>query len=147
MGMKVKDAGGTLRTISSMEVKDGSVMRSIVSMKVLDGATLRTVATFTSPLSATPSTLTQATTSTTSSFMISDPVTCTPSGGLAPYTYAWTIISGTAGVGSPSSASSTFSKTVSGFGTPEYATAQCVVTDSLGDTATVTVSLVFEFIF
>lgn len=146
MAFKIKDASGTLQTISGAKFKDGSVERSIVRMKVLDGATLRTVATFTSPLSATPSSAIVYTYSDTSSFMISDPVTCSPSGGLSPYTYAWTITSGTAGVGSPSSASSTFSKTVSGPGSTEYATAQCVVTDSAGSTATVTVNLVFEFV-
>lgn len=145
MTLKVKDAGGTLRTITSMKVRDGTITRDVKTMKVLDGGTLRTVATFGPSMTASaPSGV--ATVSYTNASMTSATVTCTPSGGVSPYTYAWTITSGSATINSPSTASTTFSKTVGGFDAPEYATARCTVTDSAGNTATADVGLSFVLI-
>lgn len=152
MTWKVLDAGATLRTITSMKVLDGATLRTVVRAKVMDsdGVTLRTVATFVTALTASPSpsSVTGIGYSPTSPVNVtSDPASCVPSGGLPPYTYAWTIISGSATINSPTLATTTFSKSISSFSTPEYATARCTVTDSDGNTATVDVSITFVLIF
>ena len=62
-------------------------------------------------------------------------VTVTPSGGVSPYTYAWTLLSGdTLTVNSPSAATTTFSKTGMISGDSFDATYRCTVTDSTGGT-------------
>lgn len=72
------------------------------------------------------------------SSLTSGSITVTPSGGLAPYTYAWSIL----GADAPSSLTApTFATTAINCIVPSeevaYATTiQCVVTDSLGVTAT-----------
>lgn len=144
MAMTLKDASGVLQTITAVQVKDGSSMRSIVRMKVMDGATLRTVATFVQPLTASAP-AGEFTRSFDSETMTSDPVTCTPSGGLAPYTYLWTVVSGTVSITTPTAASTTFSKTVTTPSVQEFATVRCTVTDSAGSTATDDVALTFIY--
>lgn len=71
--------------------------------------------------------------------------TVTPTGGLAPYTYAWTwSVGGTSiTIGSPSSATTTFNNGSMTSGSTLTGTAKCTVTDALGQTciATVAVSL------
>ena len=67
-------------------------------------------------------------------------VTATPSGGAAPYTYSWSLVSGTSfTVNSASSATTSFSKTAAGSsgGTTYSATYRCTITDFYGYTATV----------
>jgi hypothetical protein len=62
-------------------------------------------------------------------------VTVTPSGGVSPYTYAWTLLSGsTLTVNSPTAATTTFSKTGMISGDSFDATYRCTVTDSTGGT-------------
>jgi Putative phage tail protein/SprB repeat len=62
-------------------------------------------------------------------------VTVTPSGGVSPYTYAWTLLSGSAlTVNSPTAATTTFSKTGMISGDSFDATYRCTVTDSTGGT-------------
>jgi hypothetical protein len=70
----------------------------------------------------------------------SNSVTVTPSGGTAPYTYAWTRLSGDSAVAanSPTTATTTFSANVPKWDSRE-ATMQCTVTDSLSATTTVNV--------
>jgi hypothetical protein len=67
-----------------------------------------------------------------------------PSGGLAPYTYAWTFSVGGASIviTSPTAASTTFSASgLSSAGETRSGTAVCTVTDSLGQTGTCSVSV------
>ena len=62
-------------------------------------------------------------------------VTVTPSGGVSPYTYAWTLLTGaTLTVNSPTAATTTFSKTGMISGDSFDATYRCTVTDSTGGT-------------
>lgn len=147
MGMKVMDAGSVLRAIATMKVQDGSVLRRIIRMKVMDadGTTLRTVATFVQPLTlaispsegggqgynggGNPTTVT------------SGAETATPSGGLGPYTYAWTQLSGdTMTIGSASSATTTLTAVVAS-GVPKQGVFRCTCSDSSGQTATADVTI------
>ena len=77
--------------------------------------------------------------------------TATPTGGLGPFTYAWTTVSssGLSGVAinSPSASPTTFTATVTGGeGSTGTAVFRCTVTDSLGSTATDTVTVSFTHI-
>lgn len=68
-----------------------------------------------------------------------DNVTVTPSGGTAPYTYAWTLEGvggdGQLSVNSPTSATTSFAYSLLKFlFTEVYANARCTVTDVYGNT-------------
>ena len=73
----------------------------------------------------------------------------TPTGGQAPYTYAWTLLSSddlsSIVITSPSSSSTKFTATVTtGAGTSGTATFRCTCTDALGTTATDDVTATFS---
>lgn len=102
MGLSIVDAGGVLRTATSLKVQDGGTLRRVLRVKVMDGTSaLRTVATFVPPLSV-------GITSSTTYYPVrygpdGQPIEygvvvslyATPAGGLAPYTYSWAFLSGT----------------------------------------------------
>ena len=73
----------------------------------------------------------------------SDLLTASPSGGRAPYTYAWTFQTGGAGltIDNPTSKTTTITQSVAGFRT---GTLLCTVTDDATDTATDTSSITME---
>lgn len=69
-------------------------------------------------------------------------VTVTQVGGTGPYIYSWALVSGdTFTVDSPSSATTSFSTTVTTAGQNKSATYRCTVTDSLAATCSVTVGV------
>lgn len=63
------------------------------------------------------------------------PCTCNVTGGTAPYTYTWNLLTGQIGADFSAAATTTFSR---GGGTPQVFTAtyNCTVTDAGGSTAT-----------
>lgn len=69
--------------------------------------------------------------------VISLPVTVTVTGGLPPYTYAWTEVGGPSGVAATAPTSSTTRFSAYLTTSPDEVTAQfkCTVTDSLANTA------------
>lgn len=77
----------------------------------------------------------------------SDSVTMTPTGGTAPYTHAWTLVSGSSAVlvDSPTSATTTFTGNVAKNGPGKSAVYRDTVTDALGATANATVSVFLEY--
>lgn len=76
------------------------------------------------------------------STVISDAVTVTAAGGTAPYTYAWSRMSGSSSVAvtSPTAATTTFEAVIYR-GLSRSAVFRCTVTDAAMDTATVDVSV------
>lgn len=69
-------------------------------------------------------------------------VTVTPSGGTGPYTYAWALVTGdTFTVNSATSATTTFTISITAAGQDKSATYRCTVTDSLAATCSVTVGV------
>lgn len=81
-----------------------------------------------------------------SSTATTNSTTVTPSGGAAPYTYAWSYLSGvTATVNSATSATTTFSRTVfidnPGQTINRTGVYRCTVTDSTSQTATADVTV------
>lgn len=138
MAFKLLDAGSVLRTITKCRVLDGGTLRNILRMKVLDadGVTLRTVATFAQPLSVEISYTVNATPIYDASaevigWNVAVAATATPTGGLGPYTYAWTAPPGWS-VSPPNSASTSISGTS---GHPPAASFSVTVNDSSGQTA------------
>ena len=132
--------GGAWRTITGAQVFSGGSWRTLVAIQVYSGGAWRQVGNFSAPsggggggggtvsVSISPSPF-SGTGSTTPS------LTATPSGGLAPYTYAWTVVSSTAPmtVTHPSLATTTaYSTTTLNPGDSINATLRCTVTDSLG---------------
>lgn len=78
----------------------------------------------------------------TGTTVISTASAAVPSGGLAPYTYAWTMLTGTATALSPTTALCRFSE--SGLAAEEMrtSTARCTVTDASGQTATADITII-----
>lgn len=146
MTFRILDAG-TLRTISSGQVKVAGVMRPLRFIKVMDGGSLRTVATFVAPLSASTSDTSGFGNGTEGATVITSTASAVVSGGLAPFTYAWALLTNGGGTAStataPASATTAFSKS----GMPGEAfyqdTWRVTVTDSLGSTATADLTATF----
>ena len=98
MGVKVRDSGGTLRTLAGIKVRDGGgTLRTIANMKIRDsGGTLRTV--YTSGGGGGTSIWIDPpysdTSSSTMTYHAAD-FTVGYSGGVVPTSYAWSVVSGT----------------------------------------------------
>lgn len=137
MVWKVMDAGGTLRTVTSLKINDSGVLRSALRVKVMDedGTTLRTVAEFIAPLSVTMSASDVVGYAYGSGTAVTDSVTATPVGGLAPYTYSWARTSGAGSIGASTAATTSFYQYVPN-GTEAYGAFRVTVTDANGNTAT-----------
>lgn len=126
---------GAWRTISSAEAYVGGSWRTLRYAEAYIDGEWRKIASFVQALSLSVSG--------TAAFSSVNPMTtdrsvATPTGGLAPFTYAWTILSqtGLSGltINSPSSASTTFTASVPS-GNNGSATFRCTATDALGTTA------------
>jgi hypothetical protein len=146
--------GGEWKTISAAKVFANGTWRTLAAIRAFVGGEWREVANFTAPstppgtdpgtptgLTATASPTEQTASGTTAS-IISQPITVTPSGGLAPYTYSWTASALV--ISSPTSATSKFTAPGLGRGEMLEAGVSCRVTDSLGSTVTAHATISFE---
>lgn len=133
---------GTLRDIKSLFAMQAGVSRRARTLKVMDGDELRTVGVFAPPLSVSANNVFGA------GFQNSQSgsSTAAPTGGLAPFTYAWTRVSGETLI--TSGANSAKANFASGILDP-YQTRQAVyrvtVTDSLGQTASADITVLFQY--
>ena len=148
--------GGAWQQISGAKVFANKSWRSLVAMRVYSGGAWRLVANWTPPspgggggggggnLKLTLSPTSFARTSTQDTFSVS--LTATPSGGLTPYTYSWTVVTSTTSVTFSAATAATTRASVSGLtpNEPESATLRCTVTDSLGVSTHADVSGTFE---
>lgn len=136
---------GAWRSIGRGEIYIGGQWRRFTRGEAYIGGQWRSIAVFVSPLTVTaPDVIGTRTTSKPSSgVVVTNVSTATPSGGLSPHTYVWSITSGSASIGSPTGASTSFSKTLSA-NTEAEATAHVVCTDALGATAAASITLTFS---
>lgn len=144
--IRIRDGGGTLRTLSRVRMRDGAgVLRFIKRIRVRDGGgTLRTVwqalDVSVSPPNATGnyrgSSVAPQNISTAS-------VVASPVGGFAPFTYAWSEVGASAyswTISAPAGATTKFTAAAVGIGENATQTFRVVVTDSTGNTATTEVT-------
>lgn len=150
MGVSMRDAANVLRAISSFKMRDGTnVLRTIQSIKMRDAANvLRTIYTAMTA-NASPSDVsgTVGTFGPGAATVTSNSTTASPSGGTAPYSYAWAYSSGDTGITpfAPTSASTTFSKSL-GLGVENIASFVCTITDANGATAQTFVSVTLNHV-
>jgi hypothetical protein len=138
--------GGVWQTITGAQVFANGAWRALVAIQIFANGAWRQVGNFTTPAgggAAITVSLTDPGLSTVgpSSTLTSAAMHATPSGGVAPYSYAWSIVSADPGptftINSPALASTTVTAASIGpIGSNVACTIKCVVTDSLGNTGT-----------
>lgn len=138
---------GAWHTLSRGEVYVGGAWRTLTRAEYYDGTAWKQVASFVIPMTLSLSPPSQALYGSSHSpvTITSAPITATPTGGLAPFSYLYSItdqLGGTVSLTSTSSASTLASSTVTSGGMVEC-TVHCVVTDSLGTTASADAPLTF----
>ena len=121
------------REITSAKAFIGGAWRTLTVGKVYKGGAWQSAASFVLPMSLSVSPSPANTGG--SGYFVSKLMTATPAGGLAPFTYSWTIVysAGTVTINSPNVASTTVSGDVT-YGDISF-TLQCTATDSLGTPA------------
>lgn len=146
MGVQAR-YGGVWQSISSCNVFVGGSWRTIQKALVYQGGSWKTVANFVPPFTSvtiSPSPFFRG--SHSSSTITSGLVTATPTGGSAPYTYAWSVLSSsptTVTIDNPSSASTTVTADASSG--EVNCSLRCTVTDASGSTISADVSGSFAY--
>lgn len=129
---------GNLLPIKSLKTKHFGVVRNLRTLKVMHGGALRLVANFVAPLSAAiiPPEAQGIGNSLSPIAITTNSVTCVPTGGVGPYGYAWSYVSGDSFiVPVPGNAATAFSRSSVPQGAFYSAVYRCVITDSTGQTA------------
>jgi hypothetical protein len=132
----IRDATATARNITAAQVRDATnTPRTISEIWVRDSNNVsRLVFSIVPPMtaSASPETVFGGTLGT--GVATTDSTTVTPSGGTAPYSYVWTLLTydnaTPPAANSPAAATSTFTQTGIGIGQSYSSTWKCTVTDS-----------------
>lgn len=139
MSLKIKDATGVVRNIKRLSIKDsGGAVHLLQQLSLQDQAgTLRPI--FSAMTAeASPDSVSGDALSSIPITVYAGPVGCTPTGGIAPYTYHWAvvnIISGDWSATSPNTTNTLFQCNFVAPGADYNATFHCTVTDSLGTIA------------
>ena len=129
-------ASGNWRNIRRGEVLIGGAWRGLTRIEVYRGGAWLQAAVFTSPMTLFANNVSGIGRNRGKPVsVVSSTSQATPTGGLGPYSYNWTILSGGAVANSPSMAATTFRQTVAA-DTTEVSTARVTCTDALGTTAT-----------
>lgn len=138
--MRVR-VNGDWKEVDSARVRVGGAWKQLASVRVYVGGAWKEAETFVPALSVAISGSGIATRIGPGN-VTTPPITATPSGGLSPYTYSWTRVSGVGTVNSPTSATTTFSATLAN-GDDVSGTFRVTVTDSLATVATADVTIQF----
>lgn len=140
--MRVR-VNGAWEDIDSGLVRVGNAWKQLASIRVYVGGAWKEGKTFVPALSLAITPDVGVSGSRTGAGLVTTTAaTATPTGGLAPYTYAWVNIGGVGSPNTPASATTTFSATL-GSGDDTFGDFQCTVTDSLGTTATAVTTAFF----
>lgn len=139
--MKVR-VSGAWRDVTSGRVRIGGAWKEIVGARCYVGGAWKDIEGFVSPLSVTASPDAVNGTRFGAGVVTTSSTTATPSGGRAPYTYAWAYVSGDSGFSAtaPTAATTAFQITV-GPSDDRVSNWRVTVTDALGATATDDVAL------
>lgn len=133
-----------VRDIARGILQTGGAQRRFTRAIAYIGGANRTVATFLTPLTVSaPDAYGSRFGATAPGVVASSPTTATPSGGLGPYTYAWSLLTGSMTITNPTSATTRFSRSLPVYGSAS-ATARVTCTDSLGAVATADFSILLE---
>ncbi|NRA41704.1 MAG: hypothetical protein HRU21_05265 [Pseudomonadales bacterium] len=140
--MIVRDEGAWGEVTRARVYVDGG-WRELNEVQAYEDNAWRIAAEFVDPLSVTITPSETFGRSSTNGFVVTAPVSATPSGGRGPFSYEWSFVSGSQGaITSPLTASTAFSLFL-----PEGASAEavyrCTVTDNLGTVATSDVTAFF----
>lgn len=149
-----RQTGGGLKQVSRAWRMTATGVKRVIRVRRYDGTTANIVATFSTPvtLAASPASVSGLAFAADfgSSPVTTAATTLTPTGGTAPYTYAYAITTepsyGLVTIDSPSAATTTFTHNGVGAGEVLTATATATVTDALAQTATTTIALTFRCI-
>lgn len=133
---------GAWRTPTRGEVQVGGAWKRLTRAEAYIGGQWRTVLSFTPAMTASinPTSTTETVNPPypTVATAVSGVITATPAGGTAPYSYAWTVLSGGPASFSNASAASTAVIAVLGAEESRSITVQVTITDANGSTATAT---------
>jgi hypothetical protein len=149
--VRVRDSGGTLRTLTRIRVRDsGGTLRTLTRIRVRDAGNVLRVVYDTTGASSFAATADHGTRSGSGNgTATTNTVIVTPTGGTAPYHHAWTLISHSNAtnptINSPSSGTTTFTQTNLGAGEADTATFRDTVTDSATPANSTTVDVIANF--
>jgi hypothetical protein len=137
-------ADGAWRTVRSGRIRINNAWRQLTRAFVFQNGAWRQSAVFVEPLTLSVSPATANGGIIVPGTVTTGSVTATPTGGLAPFTYAWARISGDpAAANAPTNATTSFSLFLNDPVNAE-AVFRCTVTDALGSTAAADVTASFQ---
>lgn len=138
--------GGALRVASSFKIKVAGVLRTARTLSVYADGALHPFFSTASSLDVTAPDVS----GTHHATVTTDATTMTPTGGTAPYSYAWTLLGGsgdTPTINNAAFATTTFTQTDGGSGDDlDVWTVRGTVTDALSATATVDITVSFQHV-
>jgi hypothetical protein len=137
---------GAARTVTRLHVVSGGAVRRVVRGRVMDGSNLSTFYRAGAEMTADASPQDLVGRIDIGAEAVTPPTTVYPTGGQGPYTYSWTVptYQGAQPVAElPNQATTVFSQLIQP-SQVNSATAECLVTDATGRTATTIVVLTFE---
>lgn len=134
---------GVEKDAERMEATVGNAQKRVVRIEAWNGSAWKVAQSFAPPitLNVTPSSVSGTGDAISPILITSSTATATPTGGTAPYTYAWTKVSGDTMTVTNSTSASTAFRTSVGPGDVKTATYRCTVTDKNGLTAQDSVSI------
>lgn len=136
---------GAWRSVTTAEVQVGTAWKRITRSEVYTGGIWKAGERFAQALTATTSDAHPSGSRVGAGYCATGDVTITPSGGVAPFTYAWVKLSGNGSVNNPSGSTTSFFDNLAN-GAITTGTFRCTVTDALGSTTTVDEAATFESI-